>query len=87
MGDIEKAEEYFKKALKRNSSLVDSLYYMGIIRISQDKLEEAYEYIEEAIDIPVPALSTVTFEKIEKEYDKLREKLNIVDEDDDDFEL
>lgn len=89
MGDIEKAEEYFKKALKRNSSLVDSLYYMGIIRISQDRFEEAYEYIEEAIDIPVPALSTVTFEKIEKEYNELREKLNIVDEDedDDDFEL
>ncbi|MBE5817321.1 MAG: tetratricopeptide repeat protein [Clostridiales bacterium] len=88
MGDYAKAEENFTKALKFNSRLVDSLYYMGMIRISQDRLEDAYDYIEEAIDIPVPALSTVTYEKIEKEYDALREKLGITDDDDDDdFEL
>ena len=72
MGDFENAEKYFTKALDIKDDMIDSLYFMAEIFCKKEKYNRAYELLEEALDAPVPALATVTKEKIQQKMQEIK---------------
>ena len=62
--ELDKAEAYFLKALSFRPSMVDSLFYMGVIRERQNNKAEALEYYKKAEKCNISALNTVTLERI-----------------------
>ena len=58
--DFAQAEESFTKALAYNPTLVDSLYFMGVLRETAGDCEAAADYFRRAAEAPISALNTVT---------------------------
>ena len=68
---MEKAEEYFKKALGIRENMTESLYYMGMICKKRNDNKKAKEYFDKALGGYISALSTVKKEDIERELKDL----------------
>lgn len=69
-GDLEKAEEYFLKALN-HKDMVDSKYYLGLIYEEKGDREKAVEYFSKAFESKISRFSTVNKDDLElkfKEY-------------------
>jgi len=63
-GDLTQAKESFAKALAYKPTLVDSLYYMGLLHEQENDLEAARSYYKRAVEAPISALNTVTTAQI-----------------------
>lgn len=68
MGELDKAKDYFLKAIYVKSSLVDSQYYIGIIEEAKNNIEEAKKYFEKAYNCEITAFNTVSQEDVDNKY-------------------
>jgi tetratricopeptide (TPR) repeat protein len=71
--NLDKAEEAFEKALEIRSSLVDSLYFMGIIKERKGDKEGAREYYLRAKDSKITSLNTVSKEEVLAKYNEYKD--------------
>lgn len=60
----DEAVEAFNKALSYKATLVDSLYYLGLIYDIKGDKNLALDYLEKASVAPITSLNTVTLEEI-----------------------
>jgi len=63
-GDLTRAKEAFAKALAYKPTLVDSLYYMGVLHEQEGDMDAAKSYYKRAAEAPISALNTVTAAQI-----------------------
>jgi tetratricopeptide (TPR) repeat protein len=73
--DIDKAEENFLKALSYRENMVDSLYYMALIREARGDNKGAYDYFKKASGCDVTALNTVKMEQIQQGLKRVEKDL------------
>ncbi len=66
-GELEKAEEYFLKALEYKD-MVDSKYYLGVIYEKQGNRDLAEKYFKKAYDTKVSRFSTVSKEDLQEKF-------------------
>jgi len=64
--DFVQAKESFEKALAYKPTLVDSLYFMGLIYEAEGDREAARDYYLRANEAPISALNTVKKDELEK---------------------
>ena len=71
-GDFEKAETFFSKALAEKDNMVDSLYFMAELNIKKEQYDQAYEYLDSALDAPMPSLTTASKEMILQKLEEIK---------------
>ena len=69
--ETDKAKEAFEKAISFRATMVDSLYYLGLIAKNSGDKELAREYLERALKCNISAMNTIKKEDIEKALKKL----------------
>ena len=74
MGDTENAKKYFTQAVNIKYNMVDSCYFLAEIYMAEDNIKKAYDLLDDAKDAPFSALTTVTREQINENYE-LAEKI------------
>jgi len=67
------AKAAFLKAIKYRETMVDSLYYLGVIYENDGDYDKAFEYFSKANKCNVSALNTITKEQILEKYQKYSE--------------
>lgn len=69
--DYKKAEEYFLKAVELKENTVESLYYLALIKKSENKTDEARELLEKASGCYISGLNTISPEDIKRELNNI----------------
>ena len=69
-GDFESAKEGFQKALEIKPTLVDSLFYLGLIFEKEGYPEKAKGYFSEACFCEISGLNTVTREQVDAKFNE-----------------
>ncbi len=75
MEDYETAKKYFDKALRIKYNMVDSCYFLADIFLMEEHYQKAFDLLEEAMEAPFSALTTVTKEQIKEKFDFCEKKL------------
>ncbi len=65
---FEEAKDAFLKAVKYKETMVDSLYYLGLIFEQDGDADKAFEYYNKASKCNVSSLNTITKEQIMEKY-------------------
>ncbi|MFV0503616.1 MAG: tetratricopeptide repeat protein [Lachnospirales bacterium] len=71
-GESRMAKECFLKALEYKETLVDSLFYLGVIYEAEGNDDEAKAYFIKASNADITSLNTVTKDDIEERLKKFR---------------
>ena len=71
LGEMDSAEEYFRKALEENAVQVDSLYYLAKVRIAKCDKTEAKQLVEKALICEISNTATITREMVQKLKDEI----------------
>lgn len=75
MENYEEAKKYFDKALRIKFNMVDSCYFLADIFLMEEHYQKAFDLLEEAMEAPFSALTTVTREQIKEKFDFCEKKL------------
>lgn len=72
LGNIQEAKDAFIKALTYRKTMVDSLYYLGIIYENEGNIAEAADCFLKTADCNISSLNTVTKEQVKEKYEKYK---------------
>lgn len=72
LNDMQNAEMYFQKALEIKRGMIDSCYYLALIRLEQGRTDEAFELLDDAMDSGFSALTTVTKDELTQKFNEVK---------------